>query len=135
MRRVESAACVWAGRMFRGEEGCPALVASWRRALADVVTDAVTVHGVYGLYDLLGRIVTGVETPTAGGDLIDNLVAEWSRRVHSLDVHSGAPSSFPLSVLSPRDLAEIAAVAEELDAERRRIAAEGTARVALELAA
>lgn len=135
VQRVESAACVWAGRMHRREEGCPALVAAWRRALADVVTDAVTIHGVYGLDDLARRVVRSVETPTPGGDLVDDLVARWSRLVHGLDAHSGAPSSFPLTVLSARDLAGIAAVAEELDADRRRIAAAASAHAVLELAA
>lgn len=122
-RRVESAAHVWAGRMRRHEEGCPTLVGAWRRALADVVVDAVTIHGVYGLDDLAGRIVTGMETPTPDRDVIDDRVARWSCLVRALDVHSGAPSSFPCSVLGAGDLAAIAAVAEELDAERRHIAA------------
>lgn len=123
-RRVESAAHVWAGRIRRREEGCPTLVGAWRRALADVVVDAVTIHGVHGLDDLAGRIVTGVEAPTPGQDVVDDLVARWSRLVRALDVHSGAPSSFPCSVLGAGDLVAIAAVADELDAERRLNVAE-----------
>ncbi|MFI8594602.1 hypothetical protein ACIGCK_09290 [Microbacterium sp. NPDC078428] len=118
-QKVEAAAFTWAGRLRRPEQGCPALVGAWRRAVADVVDDFVAADGVYGLRDLAKRIVHGVEGPATRANVLDDAVARWSRCVEALDTHSGAPSSFPQTVLSASDLDAIAAVAAERCGTRR----------------
>lgn len=125
-QRVETAAHVWAGRIRQDEAGCPALVAAWRRALADVVCDALAWRGVAGL-ELLATWV--VREGEAFGDREQPLgvgVTRWSRLARALDLHSAVPSSFPQAVLSPADLRAITAVADELDEARRRQRAKAT---------
>lgn len=115
-RRMETAAHLWAGRMRRAESGCPASVVAWRKSIADVVCDALAWRGVEGLEFLALRVVVRVEdVPSDRAHVLDPAIARWSRLVHALDVHNGVPSSFPLCVLAPADLAAIAALAEEID--------------------
>ncbi|MCJ1707950.1 hypothetical protein [Microbacterium sp. VKM Ac-2923] len=99
-----------------------------------MVDDFVAAGGVDGVFELRSRVVIGVEAPEPRANALDDAVARWSRLVRALDVHSGAPSSFPLTVLSASDLAAIAGVAEERFG-GGRTTDEGTVRVEHELAA